>query len=105
MSWYRNTVWFLKGLREYTRSGYDSASKRFVPADLEVNVTGRSFMITGANSGIGKATATEIAKRGGTLHLVCRNKERAEEAKREITTETGNQVSLVLRFLLSALPA
>ncbi|XP_065258939.1 dehydrogenase/reductase SDR family member 12 isoform X2 [Emys orbicularis] len=91
MSWYRNTVWFLKGLREYTRSGYDSASKHFVPADLEVNVTGRSFMITGANSGIGKATAMEIAKRGGTLHLVCRNKERAEGAKREITTETGNQ--------------
>ncbi|CAM5073471.1 unnamed protein product [Natator depressus] len=91
MSWYRNTVWFLKGLREYTRSGYDSASKKFVPADLEVNVTGRSFMITGANSGIGKATATEIAKRGGTLHLVCRNTARAEEAKREIITETGNQ--------------
>ncbi|XP_043388586.1 dehydrogenase/reductase SDR family member 12 isoform X4 [Chelonia mydas] len=91
MSWYRNTVWFLKGLREYTRSGYDSASKKFVPADLEVNVTGRSFMITGANSGIGKATAMEIAKRGGTLHLVCRNTVRAEEAKREIITETGNQ--------------
>ncbi|XP_075775211.1 dehydrogenase/reductase SDR family member 12 isoform X2 [Pelodiscus sinensis] len=91
MSWYRNAVWFLKGLREYTRSGYESASKHFVPADLEVNVTGRSFMITGANSGIGKAAATEIAKRGGTLHLLCRNKERAEEAKSEIITETGNQ--------------
>uniref|UniRef100_A0A8C8SGM2 DHR12 reductase n=1 Tax=Pelusios castaneus TaxID=367368 RepID=A0A8C8SGM2_9SAUR len=91
MSWYRNAVWFLKGLREYTRSGYDAASRHFVPEDLEVNVTGRSFMITGANSGIGKAAATEIAKRGGTVHLVCRNKERAEEAKREITTETGNQ--------------
>ncbi|XP_038258424.1 dehydrogenase/reductase SDR family member 12 isoform X3 [Dermochelys coriacea] len=91
MSWYRSTAWFLKGLWEYTRSGYVSASKHFVPADLEVNVIGRSFMITGANSGIGKATAMEIAKRGGTLHLVCRNAERAEEAKREITTETGNQ--------------
>ncbi|XP_067419171.1 dehydrogenase/reductase SDR family member 12 isoform X2 [Emydura macquarii macquarii] len=93
MSWYRSAVWFVKGLREYTRSGYDSASRHFVPADLEVNVTGRSFMITGANSGIGKATATEVAKRGGTLHLVCRNKERAEEAKREIVTETGNQIN------------
>lgn len=26
----------------------------------------------GANSGIGKETALEIAKRGGTVHLVCR---------------------------------
>ena len=29
-------------------------------------------MITGANSGIGKDAATEIARRGGTVHLVCR---------------------------------
>eukprot|EP00076_Gallus_gallus_P006762 XP_001233773.2 dehydrogenase/reductase SDR family member 12 [Gallus gallus] len=91
MSWYRNVVWFVKGLREYTRSGYESASKHFDPADLEVDVAGRSFLITGSNSGIGKAAAKEIARRGGTVHLVCRNKERAEDAKGEIVTETGNQ--------------
>ncbi|XP_020643662.3 dehydrogenase/reductase SDR family member 12 isoform X1 [Pogona vitticeps] len=91
MSLYRNSVWFLKGLNQYCRSGYESASKHFVPEDLEVNVTGRSFMVTGANSGIGKAAAKEIARRGGAVHLVCRNEDRAEEAKKEITTETGNQ--------------
>lgn len=37
---------------------------------------------------------------GGTVHLVCRNKERAEVAKEEIVTETGNQVSCFLVFCL-----
>ncbi|XP_077782643.1 dehydrogenase/reductase SDR family member 12 isoform X3 [Podarcis muralis] len=91
MSLYRNSVWFVKGLRHYCRSGYESASKHFVPEDLEVDVTGRHFMVTGGNSGIGKAAAKEIARRGGLVHLVCRNKDRAEEAKKEITTETANQ--------------
>ena len=27
MSFFRNTVWFVKGLREYTHSGYVTASK------------------------------------------------------------------------------
>lgn len=91
MSIYRNTVWFLKGMQEYTRSGYESAAKRFNPTDLEVNLSGRSFMITGANSGIGKATAQEIATRGGTVHMVCRNKGRADTAKDEIVEKSKNQ--------------
>ncbi|XP_052004342.1 dehydrogenase/reductase SDR family member 12 [Xyrauchen texanus] len=91
MSFYRNTVWFIKGLQEYTKSGYEAAERRFSAADLEASVSGRSFIITGANSGIGKAVACEIAKRGGTVHLVCRNKDRAEEARNEIVEHSKNE--------------
>lgn len=91
MSIYRNTIWFFKGMQEYTRSGYEAAAKRFNPTDLEVNLSGRSFMVTGANSGIGKATAQEIANRGGTVHMVCRNKGRADTAKDEIVEKSKNQ--------------
>ncbi|XP_043975530.1 DHRS-12_like_SDR_c-like domain-containing protein isoform X2 [Gambusia affinis] len=91
MSLYRNSAWFLKGLTEFTKNGHLSASKRFVEKDLEVSVAGRSFMITGANSGIGKAAAMAIAKRGGTIHMVCRNKDKAEEARADIVKETGNK--------------
>ncbi|KAM9719194.1 dehydrogenase/reductase SDR family member 12 isoform 1-T1 [Menidia menidia] len=75
---------------EPPRKGYDAASNDFEPNDLDVSVVGRSFMITGANSGIGKATAMAIAKKGGTVHMVCRNKDRAEEARSEIISESGN---------------
>ncbi|XP_038862943.1 dehydrogenase/reductase SDR family member 12 [Salvelinus namaycush] len=91
MSFYRSAVWFVKGLQEYTKSGYEAAAKQFNTGDLDVNLSGRSFVITGANSGIGKATAHEIAKRGGIVHLVCRNKELAQEAKEEIVEHSKNQ--------------
>ncbi|KAG9491867.1 dehydrogenase/reductase SDR family member 12 [Eleutherodactylus coqui] len=95
MSLYRNTVWFVKGMREYTKGGYEAASKHFAAEDLQTDVTGRSYMITGANSGLGKAVAQAIAKKGGVIHLVCRNKERAEEAQKEIIASSGSQNILV----------
>ncbi|XP_061774837.1 DHRS-12_like_SDR_c-like domain-containing protein isoform X1 [Nerophis ophidion] len=91
MSLYRNLAWFLKGMTQFTRNAFLSASKRFVEKDLEVSLAGRTFMITGANSGIGKATAMAIAKKGGTVHMVCRNKDKAEEARAELVKETGNK--------------
>ncbi|XP_013784519.1 dehydrogenase/reductase SDR family member 12-like [Limulus polyphemus] len=91
MSLFRNLVWFAKGMREYTKSGYQSASKSFNSLDLEVPCNGKVYMVTGANSGIGKVIAQEVAKKGGTVHMVCRNKERAVAAKQEIIENTGNE--------------
>ncbi len=54
MTLYRNSVWFVKGLREYTKGGYASASKHFDKEDLDVSCEGKAYLITGANSGIGK---------------------------------------------------
>ncbi|KAK8740877.1 hypothetical protein OTU49_002743, partial [Cherax quadricarinatus] len=93
MSLYRNTVWFFKGLKEFTKNGFLSASKMFKEDDLEVDCSGRHYMITGANSGIGKCIATEIAKRGGTVHMVCRNPSSAEEAKQDIIDASNNSVN------------
>ncbi|MCK4383385.1 MAG: SDR family oxidoreductase, partial [Candidatus Lokiarchaeota archaeon] len=51
---------------------------------------GKTCIITGANSGIGKATAIELAKMNATLVLLCRDKERGESAQKEIIELTGN---------------
>lgn len=75
------------------RSGYESASKAFIAGDLDVDCRGKSYMITGGNSGIGKCMAHAIAKRGGEVHLVCRNTDSAQQARDEIVRDTGNEVS------------
>lgn len=90
MTFYRNLVWFAKGFREYTKNGYLAAERSFDPKALDVDVSSRTFMITGANSGIGKDTAVFLAKKGATIHMVCRSETRGEEARKEITEASGN---------------
>lgn len=63
---------------------------------------GKVCMITGANSGIGKATAIGLAKLNATVIMVCRNKERGEKAREEIISQTGNKnIDLLLCDLSS----
>jgi short-subunit dehydrogenase len=47
-------------------------------------VKGRNVLITGASSGIGKATALQVGNAGGTVLLVARTREKLEEVKRQI---------------------
>ncbi|MFQ5583478.1 MAG: SDR family oxidoreductase [Calditrichia bacterium] len=47
-------------------------------------------LITGANSGIGKAAAAGLAELGATVVLTCRNEEKGERAISEIRKETAN---------------
>jgi NAD(P)-dependent dehydrogenase (short-subunit alcohol dehydrogenase family) len=59
-------------------------------------------MITGANSGIGRAASLALAKMGATLVMVARNKERGEAARSEIIRKSqNNSVDLLLADLSS----
>lgn len=54
-------------------------------------VDGKVIIITGANTGIGKETAMELAKRGAHVYLACRDMTRCEAARTEIVLESKNK--------------
>jgi dehydrogenase/reductase SDR family member 12 len=74
----------------FDRLGYARHRKRFRAADLDVRLEGRVCLVTGANSGIGRATSRALAARGARVVLLCRDPGRGEEARDSIRRETGN---------------
>jgi retinol dehydrogenase-14 len=65
----------------------------------------RICMVTGANSGIGKATALGLAKMGATVVMICRDRGRGEAAMDEIKAQSGNQAVDLMLADLSSLAA
>lgn len=61
---------------------------------------GRIVLVTGGNSGIGKASAMSLAKMGAEVTLLCRNREKAEKARAEISSDSGRQVDLIIADML-----
>ena len=66
---------------------------------------GKVCLITGANRGIGKATALGLALRGATVIIHCRNRQLGETAREEIVAKTGNAAIEVMVADLASLEA
>jgi len=60
-------------------------------------------IITGANKGIGKEAAKQIAKLGAKVYMACRSLDSANQAREEIVSETKNQ-NVFVRHLDLASP-
>jgi retinol dehydrogenase 14 len=64
-------------------------------------MVGKSVLITGATSGIGRATALGLARMGANLAIIGRDRVRTEDAAREIRNADGARLELFIADLSS----
>jgi dehydrogenase/reductase SDR family protein 12 len=104
MGIFTNAVWFLHSWWHYTRQAFEKTSQGFDPRALDVDLTGKHFIVTGiftnhlrdgftvlgigANSGLGFEVTKELAKRGAFVHMLCRSRERGLKAIDELVAAT-----------------
>ena len=97
--------WWSEGSRYYGKAGIEYAvkqNKRWESiAQLVANVKSKvsseehsedklTYLITGANSGIGYQCALQLSKSGANVHMLCRNMERGQTALEQIKSESAN---------------
>jgi NAD(P)-dependent dehydrogenase (short-subunit alcohol dehydrogenase family) len=66
-------------------------------------IDGKVVIITGCNTGLGKAAAIELAKRGAKLYMACRDMTKCEEARQEIVELSNNKAVFARELDLSSL--
>ncbi|CAJ1082644.1 retinol dehydrogenase 12%2C like [Xyrichtys novacula] len=81
----------MQALRNVFRGAWSSAEK----------LDGKTVIITGANTGIGKETAIDLAKRGARIIMACRSAERGQAAVTEVIEGSGNQNVVYMKLDLA----
>jgi dehydrogenase/reductase SDR family member 12 len=76
----------------FTKAGYLFRRRLFGWEDLgRRSLAGRTILVTGPTSGLGRAAAAALARMGARLVLVGRNRKRLEETRAALAGETGNE--------------
>ena len=64
---------------------------------MNYNLNKKTIIVTGANSGIGKAASIQLAKLDAHIVMMCRNRERGEQALQDVkSAANSNSAELIL---------
>ena len=66
---------------------------------LQQDLSGKVFVVTGGNSGIGRVTVDQLSKQGGTVVLACRKPEEGEKVKTELAKTNPKAASIEVEQL------
>ena len=77
----------------FTRYGYRRGQKTWRP--MTADMTGKHVVLTGANAGLGFATAVSLLEAGATLTVVIRDPTKASDMQHALKAETGREADTV----------
>ncbi len=73
----------------FGRPGFEVRSQTWRADALPADLNGAVIVVTGANAGIGRAITTALVGLNAHVVMVCRNAERAEQARLDIAQDAG----------------
>jgi len=84
------TQFYFYGRSHFTATGYQSHAARYAAPQFHssVSLLDKTYMVTGANNGLGKEITQFLYDKGATVYMVCRSSERALEAKGDIVSKS-----------------
>ncbi|KAJ1483929.1 hypothetical protein T484DRAFT_1599468, partial [Baffinella frigidus] len=84
---------FLYGKKHFTQTGYVNHAAKYTKTEQleKLNLAGKVFVVTGANSGIGREIAQFLFRQNGRVYMVCRDAGRAAKARLEIIADTSHR--------------
>ena len=80
-------------LLDFTRFGYQRGRRRWSP--MSTSLAGKHIVLTGANSGLGLATARALLEARAILTAVIRDPNKIDAMQAELTKETGRAADFV----------
>lgn len=81
----------------FTNIGYHIRKRSWEP--ITESLSGRTVVVTGATSGLGKAAATDLASLGADVIIVGRNADKTQAVQEEIAAVSGREIRAELADL------